>query len=928
MILLYLVLGAAAVSLVTAAVGQTRGPKAGWVAAGGFAALTVMLAAQGVHARPELTVPWLPSLDIALRLRLDGLGLLFGLIVLGVGSLVMGYAASYLPKGRHGLFYALLTFFAVAMLLLVFANDIVLLWIAWEFTTLCSFLLIAQTGPKGKGPAIRTLIVTGAGGLSLLAAVCLMWATTGTTVLSDVIASSAWQANPGRLATVAVLVALAAFTKAAQFPFHAWLPDAMVASTPVSSYLHAAAMVKAGIFLLLRFSGLFHGVVIWHVLLLSIGLFTAVMGAVFALQRFDLKELLAYSTISQLGFLVATIGVGTKYALAGALVHVLAHALFKSALFMSVGLIDHEAGTRDLRKLSGLRHSMPVTSVLLVVSAASMAGLPPLFGFVSKEAMFKGLTTVADVLPGGLTLRWVVVVVAVVAASLTFAYCARMVLTTVGGPNLPKPPHEAPAAMWAPVSVAAGAGVVFGVAGMLVAPLLASAAAAITGSWNRPDLSLWHGFNLPLMMSITVIGLGVVLVLARQTISRALDRPLWPVRAVNVVEGFRNGSIKLGATVGKATADDAPYRHLLVPLLGFGLVAGGVALAVRPTWTPPGSFASDWLFAGLVLLGVGLSLRARSRVALVTTVGIVGFTVALMFFGLGAPDVALTQLLVETLTVVMMVMLLVRLPANFHHTDNRRSWTAGVVALVVAGTGFLTALLVLDAGSHPAPLGTWFVEHAKELTGGYNVVNTILVDFRALDTLGELTALGVAGIALVVALESRALLPLAKSPIVVDQSSPIRSSRDNSLALRVTDRFVGPLLLIMSIWFYLRGHYQPGGGFIAALIASAAIALIYLSASDDSVSRLRLPALGLIGSGVAIATATGLLGLTQGAFLRPLYATIFGVKLSSTLVFDLGVFLAVLGLVLAAVSRLGIQDTDASAPVRKRGDVTVKGGQH
>ncbi len=429
MVLALVLLAALVLTAAAFALGQRAGRRAGWAIAAGLAALAGVLVAARTGGGGEplaVTIPWLPTLGVALNLRLDALGFLFALVVLVVGALVMAYAVYYLPDGRHGSFYALLTFFAAAMLGLVMANDLVVLWVTWEFTTLTSFLLISQSGPKGQGPAIRTLLVTGAGGLCLLAGVALTVTATGTTVLDAALRSPVWAERPDVAALVATLVAFAAFTKSAQFPFHAWLPDAMVASTPVSAYLHAAAMVKAGIYVLLRFSTAFRELPAWTTTLLLVGLVTALMGAVFALQRHDLKELLAYSRVSQLGFLVATIGLGTEYALVGALVHVVAHALFKSALFMAVGLIDHEAGTRDLRRLQGLARTMPATTAVLAVAAAlflstaavemtygphdlgavrglarrepvtavvffvaamSLAGLPPFSGFVAKFAV-------------------------------------------------------------------------------------------------------------------------------------------------------------------------------------------------------------------------------------------------------------------------------------------------------------------------------------------------------------------------------------------------------------------------------------------------------------------------------------------------------------------------------------------------------------
>lgn len=914
-----LIAGAVCVAAVPA--GRYLGRHAGWPIAAALAALAagvaVMWRGRG-DAELVSQRAWMEALDANLRLRVDGLALVFSLVVLVVGALVMAYSVNYLPRGRHGIFYGLLALFAAAMLGLVMADDLMLLWVMWELTTVCSFLLIQQAGPRGRGPAARTLLQTAVGGLCLLAAVAATIVVTGTTRLSDALASPVWGERPGVTATVALLVAVAAFTKSAQFPFHGWLPDAMVASTPVSAYLHAAAMVKAGIYLLLRFSTAFHDVAAWNAALVTIGLITAVMGAVFALQRFDLKELLAYSTVSQLGFLVATIGIGTGYAMVGALIHVIAHAAFKSALFMSVGLIDHEASTRDIRILSGLRRCMPMTSLVLALSAASMAGLPPMLGFVSKEAMF------AAIAGAPFATAWVVAasVAAVAAAVCTFAYSGRM-LRPLFGPAMEERPHEAPAAMVAPVALGAAAGVVLGLSGPLLEPLVNLGARAISPGAAGADLALWHGLTPALGMSATVIALGAAMVAGRHAVDDVLhERRLFPVRAVEVVDGFRLMSSRVGRRVGDVARIDSPFRHLAVPLLLLiGVVATTIVDAGVPVPDPGTTRPLDWLLTALVLVGVGLTLRARSRVTLVTTVGIVGFMVALMFFNLGAPDVALTQLLVEILTVVVMVLLLIRLPHRFHHTERSRLWVARGIALGagVAATAITMIVLSLD---EPSPVGRHYLQNAKDLTGGSNVVNTILVDFRAFDTLGEMVVLGVVAVAMVVALESRGLLPRRPSTIVAPKDSPVIDPEANTIALRMTDRIVGVVLGILSVWFFLRGHYEPGGGFIAALIAGAAVCLVFLAAPSDRVGRLDVPYMRVIGTGIGIAVATGVLGLARGSFLTPIYFQVMGLKLSTGLLFDVGVYLAVLGLILGALSRLGLEGPDPT-PLRRPGAVSV-----
>ncbi|MFI7481386.1 DUF4040 family protein [Kocuria sp. M1R5S2] len=903
-----------------AVLGRYAGRNAGWPLAAGLLVLAgALVTVWNGREDPRgvvQEVPWMPTLGVTFHLRVDGLGLLFGLIVLVIGAVVIAWSARYLGSGDHASFYTLMTFFAAAMLGLVLADDLVLLLVAWELTTMCSFLLIARSGPAGRDPAIRTFLLTAAGGLCLLTAVAVMWAATGTTRLSAVLADDVWGASPGVAVSVAVLVAVAAFTKSAQFPFHAWLPDAMVAITPVSAYLHAAAMVKAGIYLMLRFTEALHAVPVWNVLLVSVGLLTALMGAVLALRSHDLKELLAYSTVSQLGFLTATIGIGTEYAAVGAAVHVAAHALFKAALFMAVGVVDHQAGTRDIRELSGLARAMPWTAGTMVLAAASMAGLPPLFGFVSKEAVFKALAQS----PATDAAVWLSGTVAVIAAACTFAYSARM-LTVLPGRVPAEAPREASAAFLAPVAVVALAGLALGLTGPAAGPLLGAASAAVAGPGAEPDLGLWHGWSPELLMSLAVFGLGGLLVLGRRTVDRALGRGSFPVTGVGVVEAFRDGSIALGEQVGRPTRSDVPHRHLLPPVVVLVAVAavGLVTVEVPGLYGDP-STMTDWTLLVLVFIGVVLALRARSRVALLTIAGDVGFAVALWFYALGATDVALTQLLVEVLTVVVIVLLLNRLPSTFHRTGLRRGWVAAAVA-VLAGAGAAAATWLLTDRRALSPAGEYFLEEGEENTGGTNVVNTILVDFRALDTLGELTVLGVAGIAIVVAIESRGLLPKRPSPITEPDSSPIRSPRDNTMVLRVTARTLGPVIVALSLFFLLRGHNAPGGGFISALIGAAGIALVYLTAPDDRVSRMRLPYTRFIGAGVVVAVVVGLLGLLEGSFLRPLHLSVLGLHVTTALIFDVGVYLAVVGVIVAAISRLGVDEKEP-LPVRHAGSAS------
>ena len=890
------------------------GPRAGWPLAAGLAACTAGAVTIWNTGDLEQSVSWIPSLGVELSLRMDGLGLLFSLVVLGIGAVVMLYSASYVTESRPLSFYTLMVFFAAAMLVLVLADDLVLLFVAWELTTLCSYFLILRSGPDAVRPANRTLFVTAMGGLCLLAAVALIIARTGTTNLTDALASDAWTTDPAFATTAALLVAVAALTKSAQFPFHAWLPDAMVAPAPVSAYLHAAAMVKAGIYLLLRFADAASASPAWPVVLIGIGVLTSVMAAVFALQRTDIKELLAYSTVSQLGMLVAIIGVGGDYAMLAACVHVVAHALFKSAGFMYVGLIERRSGTRDIRELSGLWRAMPWTSSMLALAALSMAGVPPLLGFVSKEAIFEGG------LDEG---AWFAVAGIALAAVFTASYSARLAVHSFAGPPMRLNPPRGTVSMVTAVSFSALGGALLGFGAPLLEWVVRPAAAAASGEplAEIPEVYLWHGFNTALLISAVVLAVALGLVLARDRVGALLDRPLFPGSGVAAVDRVQQVIISGGRRVGDLTRTDQPAAHLAVPI-GLVAVFGVVAGVATGGWRS-GAPASQPVDAGLLLLvvvGVVATVASRSRMAAVISAGIVGFSVALWFFELGAADVALTQLLVEFLTVVIIVMVLRRLPRTFRPRAVRRRAVTGTVA-VLGGLAATVATLSLTGGrSGLSPAGEYYIREAENETGAANVVNSILVDFRALDTFGELVVLAVTGLAMAVLLRSRR--PLEGPPVTIDHTA-LDDSTDNLVFLRTLAKVLVPVMAGFSLYALLRGHDAPGGGFISALIGAAAVGAAYLSAYSDRWTERRMPYLAIAGSGVLLAAVIGFVGLAKGSFLYPIKFEVLGYEASTALLFDLGVYLAVFGVVLAAINLLGAP-TDHEEPnideVDHRGD--------
>lgn len=931
LLLSLLVTGLAVVGAVPAS--RLLGRDAGWVLAlpllGAAGVLTAAWTSHGSHGLLAEHHPWIPAIGADLDLRLNGLSFVFALLVLVVGAGILAYSSRYLDRdraaSRPGSFYLLMTFFAAAMQLLVLADNLVLLFVAWEFTSFASFFLIARSGESGREPAIRTLLVTVAGGLALLAAVAVMAVSAGTASLTGVLGSDLWQ-DPGTTTLVAVLLAVAAFTKSAQFPFQAWLPDSMVAISPVSAYLHAAAMVKAGIFLLLVFSPVLAGHAVWTALLIGSGLITALFGAVTAMRRHDLKGLLASSTMSQLGLLVALIGVGTPAALAAAVVHTLAHALFKSALFMLIGVVDHEAGTRDLRDLAARSVRMPVTGAAIALAALSMAGIPPMLGFVTKE----GLLESALHAEGPAWLPALVTAGVALTSVFTVAYCGRLALGALGlwgaGPagadvrwdaGHGAEVHEAGPAFWGVPVLAVVASLGLGLVPGLLDGLVSGAATAAAGGPVHTHLALWHGVTPALLVTLGIVACGVALILARGPVERIAQRCALPFSGLDVVDGIRHGTVRLGALVARTAGGLAPRTHLMLPALVLTALAVVGVLGIRdlPAVVGTPSRLHDWVLVVLVGVGVFATIRARTRIAAMVVVGTVGFGVTLWFLALGAVDVALTQLLVEVLTVCVMVLLLRRLPARFT-PDPTPHRAAALVTAALAGVAATLGVLAFTGRTPMSEIAQFYQTQSYAQAGGHNVVNVILVDFRALDTLGEMTVLGVTGLVVAALLANRR--PAPPLPPAVDVRSPLADAHENLVFVRTFGRVLGPLLVALSALLLLRGHYEPGGGFIAALVAGAGYALMYLAADSDHAPGLRWPSMAFIGGGITLGVTAGLLGfLTGKGFLGSASVKVLGYGLSTTLLFDLGVYLAVLGLIVAAFTLLGPDHSRPAAAPRE-----------
>jgi multicomponent K+:H+ antiporter subunit A len=857
------------------------------------------------------SVPWMPGVPFGFRM--DGLAFAFALLVGGIGVLVVLYAHYYLaaddPAPR---FFAMLLAFAGAMLGIVLADNLVLLVVFWELTSITSFLLIGywQHREDARAGARMALAVTGAGGLCLLAGVLVVGHIVGSVALDDVLAAGdVIRAHPLYLPAL-VLVLLGAFTKSAQVPFQFWLPHAMAAPTPVSAYLHSATMVKAGVFLLARLHPALAGTEAWFWIVTLTGLATLSFGAWVAIFRHDLKGLLAYSTISHLGLITMLFGLNARLAVVAGVFHILNHATFKASLFMAAGIVDHETGTRDMRRLGGLLRALPVTATLAMVATAAMAGVPLLNGFLSKE-MFLAETLALDVT--GLA-RTLIPVAATLATAFSVAYSVRFIHDVFfNGPpkDLPRVPHEPPRFMRVPVEVLVVVCVLVGVfPETVVGPLLRIAAApAAGGTLPEFSLALWHGFNAPLAMSAFALAGGTALYFGLQ---RGFD-----LHAFDTVllSGKRVFDTLQGALVGLSWRLARRLPYLRLP----GMVAWIVVVAlVAAAWplrhglafsTAALDASTATLVVGLAIFGLGVVATAvalwnyRERLVAVIAIGVVGLAVSLAFALLSAPDLALTQLLVEVVTVILMMVVLFYLPATSPPEPSRaRLWRDGVLA-TAAGTG--VAAIVYSVLAAPVDsIAPFFLERSLREGGGTNVVNVIIVDFRGFDTMGEMTVLAIAGL-VVYAL-------LAGFRVPASFVAPRPDGGFNPLLLQSVTRLLLPFAVLVAIYLLLRGHNLPGGGFIAGLVLAGALVLTRVAGVGPHYDIARLPWQPWIAWGLVAAIGTGAGAIALGypfltsTFGHPVLPVVGEVPLATAALFDLGVFLAVVGATLLAVMAPGM----------------------
>jgi multicomponent K+:H+ antiporter subunit A len=872
-----------------------------------LAGLTALLPCVFDGEAPRTSYQWIPGLGLTVSLRLDGLAALFVLLIAAIGLLIILYARYYLsaqePLGR---FYATLLAFMGAMLGIVVADNLLLLLVFWELTSLTSFLLVGYWSERSdaREGARMALTVTGLGGLALLGGFLLLGAAAGTFEISvilergDLIRSSQWYLP------ALSLILIGAFTKSAQFPFHIWLPNAMAAPTPVSAYLHSATMVKAGLFLLARLHPALSDSEAWFYLVGGTGLVTLVYGAHSAMFRHDLKGLLAYSTVSHLGLIMLLLGIGTDLAVVAAVFHIINHAIFKASLFMAAGIIDHETGTRDMRRLAGLFRHMPHTAVLAMVAAASMAGVPLLNGFLSKEMFFDESLRLHGFGASG----FVVPIAATAAGVFSVAYSLRFIHDVFfhgEARGLPRQPHEPPRWMKIPVEILVALCLLVGIfPHYTVKPMLDLAAGVVL---NAPapeySLAIWHGFTLPLLMSAVALVGGVAVYFSLQSLYKLHrhQHGRWTGhRVFNELQGWVQG---IGEIVVSAFANGSLQRYCAV-LLGSSIVVGvaafhgpvaGPALSLTPVGVPA---VAGWLLLAAASLAAAWLHRSRFSALILT--GAVGLAVSAAFVYLSAPDLALTQLVVEVASVILLVLVLRFLPETTPLESSARRRLRDIGLALASGIGAGAIAWWLLTRPHDSISG-YFVENSLPRGGGTNVVNVILVDFRGFDTLGEITVLAVAALGVVGLLGAGMAL----------QEAP-RPPESRSVMLSNASQILLPAALLVALYIFMRGHNLPGGGFIAGLVAGASGILLYVANGIAwSEARIRVGYRGLIASGLAIAAGTGVAACLLGApFLtsahgHPRLPLIGEVPLASAMAFDLGIFLTVLGVVMLALSTLG-----------------------
>ena len=902
-------------------------------AAATLCALALLLAAAPAvlaGGTVETRIAWLPALGLNANFRLDGLGLLFAGLILCIGLLIILYARFYLatrdPMGR---FFSYLLLFQGSMLGIVLSDNILLLLVFWELTSLSSFLLIGYWShlPEGRQGARMALAVTGGGGLAMIAGMLILGSIAGSHDLSQILTRrEAIQASPLYLPALLLILA-GAFTKSAQFPFHFWLPHAMAAPTPVSAYLHSATMVKAGILLMARLWPVLAGTPEWFWIVSTTGLVTMVMAATIALFKDDLKALLAFSTVSHLGLITMLLGFGTPEAATVAIFHILNHATFKAALFMVAGIVDHSAHTRDLSRLGGLRHRMPLTFAITLLAALSMAGIPPLNGFLSKELMLGEAAHTAWLTP------WAMGALATLGAAISVGYSFRLIAHGFLGPRRDDdahPPHDPGPGLWTAPALLALLVVIIGLAPMTSAAWLVDlAAGAVTGQPVAVEIGHWHGTAPPaLWMSLAAIGGGLMLLGLYRPLRAAWDRAPRP-EAKPLFDAATDALARAAGRFTDSLHDGTFGRSVAVAVLAIAAAAlwaflgGAHTPGTRPTLSADPVTVTIW--AVMLLAALATPALHRNRLVALILTGVSGLLIAPIFMLFSAPDLALTQVTVEVVTILLMLLSLHFLPKEtaIESRPARRLRDATVAAVAGLGIGTLAwAMLTRDA-AFPS-ISAFHLAQSKPGAGGTNAVNTIIVDFRGYDTFGEITVLGIA--ALVIFALAQALL---RSPAVTQRLRAWPRAKESGdrhpMMLVVATRLLLPMAMLVGTYIYLRGHNLPGGGFVAGLVFAIAYLMQYMASGYDwTHTRQRFDHHALIGAGVLTAL---LAGVGAWAFDLPFQTSGYPhihlwpheeFELASAAIFDLGVFLCVLGAVLLALASLSRLALKTGEPVNLR----------
>ncbi len=922
---------------------------------------------------PFETYSWIPALRVALSMRMDTLSWVLTLVVTGVGALVMLYCRWYFRGKKTGVgqFSAVLLAFAGAMYGLVLTDDIVVLVMLWEVTSILSYLLIGYYHGRGasRRAALQALLVTTIGGLVMLIGVVLLVVDTGTTSLSGILAD----APTGPIVDAAlVLLLVGALSKSAIFPFHFWLPGAMAAPTPVSAYLHAAAMVKAGIYLIARFAPVFAFAAPWRPIVISLGVFTMLLGGVQALRESDLKRILAFGTVSQLGFLTVVLGFGTQEAALAGLALLLAHALFKSSLFLVVGVIDRQLSTRDIGELSGVGRQAPVLATFSVLAVSCMAGVIPTIGFVAKEGALAGFLEEAA---HGEAWALVALIGVSLGSILTAAYGLRFLwgafATKRDADGARREPTEWPdppfGFLAAPVLLSAltlVAGLATPIVDTLFQPYALSAPAASPGlpePEGTPHLAIWHGFEPALWISLgtIVLGVGVFLLTARP--SRFSRARLLPFTAVDVYNGAIRSIARLAVFTTSLTQRGSLPVYVGTIFIVF-VAAEGTALLASPAWQAQ---LDAWqsptqLAVAPVMIAAGiLAVNARKRYTSVVLVSVTGLGMVVLFATSGAPDLALTQILIETVTLIAFALVLRRIPARMGE-HNASVWPKARAVLAVASGLIMALVAIVATGARvERPISDAWPILAYEIGHGRNVVNVALVDLRGWDTMGELSVLILAatGVASLVFVTHRAdtlseftqplprLSARGRSPLVETDEGPRPQTADTrhrpqtwllggqkvrpenrSLILEVIVRVLFHSIIVVSLYLLFAGHNLPGGGFAGGLVAGMALVMRYVAGGRYELGAAAPTDAGrLLGAGMLLAVGCAIVPLFFGA--PPLTSTFFEAELpvlghvefvTSTL-FDVGVYLVVIGLVLDVLRSLGAEVDRQTQEMRAQG---------